>query len=88
MASSKRLCRREIEVILESDSEAFSEEERHHTSIKDQIHWLFSCCFLRKLSDCWWWRQTDSIISTWTPLTKAHHLSLTYLRQKCVCSLE
>jgi hypothetical protein len=35
-SSSKRLCRRDIEVILESDSEAFSEEENASQEEEEQ----------------------------------------------------
>jgi hypothetical protein len=23
-----------------------------------QVHWMFTCCYFQKLSNCWWWRQT------------------------------
>ena len=37
---------------------------KHHISMKDPVHLAFSYCILQKLLHCWWWRLTDTTMTT------------------------
>ena len=60
------------------------DKQRYHMSVKTLRHRAFSCCFL-KLYSCWWKRQMDIIISTWTHWRKDGPHCLTWQFRKCVC---